>query len=712
MASEFFVVYSRGGIFGQRVAADGTLLGAEISIFTGTSQTSPAIAYNRPSNQYLVVWGQPVGGVQGRIIDAAGLPVTEVFVLSSTLSGAGNPAVVFNAATNQYFVVWDALSATGADVFGRLVNADGALGASFFALTTANEIQAFPAVALNSVTNQYLVVWSDNRNIGVTSGDIFGQLVNPDGTLVGENFGISPFGFNEGAPSVAYAPAADRFLVVWAGQPSGVGVFVFGQFIAEDASPLGAPFQLSTGGQAQFWTAVQVNSDTDVFLAAWPDDRNLTASNTDIFGQRVAAGAIGDPPPPTANLALAKTDSPDPVTVGNDLTYTITVTNNGPDIATGVVVTDTLPSGLTFVSASPSQGTCDATITITCDLGTIFTSASATIAILVRADAAGLVDNTVTVTSGVADPDPANNTAITSTVVSETPPPPPPSESGADLSITKIDSPDPVTQGDSLTYGITVTNNGPLGATGVQVTDDLSGPSQFSLLNTSFISATSTQGICSPVIREEGGCSFKGCFTFSVLKGISCTLGSLLPGASVTVTFVIHAPQVGTVTNTARVSNNPTDPADPHPNNNSATVTTSVIAPAPTGGDSSGGCFIATAAFGSPLAAEVQVLRDFRDRRLLPHAPGRLLVAAYYWGSPPLAARIARHDSLRAATRGLLWPVVWWAQLALVWPALALALGGGGLTTGSLLLVRLYRTLLARAFRAEVSAWKAFLFGH
>ncbi|MDW8323394.1 MAG: S8 family serine peptidase [Burkholderiales bacterium] len=87
-------------------------------------------------------------------------------------------------------------------------------------------------------------------------------------------------------------------------------------------------------------------------------------------------------------------------------------------------------------------------------------------------------------------------------------------------------------------------------------------------------------------------------------------------------------------------------------------------------GGGGGGCFIATAAYGSALHPRVQALRALRDRYLLPYAWGRALVRVYYRLSPPIAARIARHDSLRAITRALLTPVVWAAE-GLVGPAAA-----------------------------------------
>ncbi len=83
----------------------------------------------------------------------------------------------------------------------------------------------------------------------------------------------------------------------------------------------------------------------------------------------------------------------------------------------------------------------------------------------------------------------------------------------------------------------------------------------------------------------------------------------------------------------------------------------------PSGGG--GGCFIATAAYGSYLHPKVQLLRDLRDQHLLTNVPGRAFVSLYYRLSPPMADFIARHDTLRLAARLMLTPLV----LAIAYPA-------------------------------------------
>ena len=124
---------------------------------------------------------------------------------------------------------------------------------------------------------------------------------------------------------------------------------------------------------------------------------------------------VGDPG--SADVALTMVDSPDPATVNGALIYGVTITNNGPGTAASVTVTDTLPATVTFVSASPSQGTCSGTTTITCGLGTLPNGASATVLIFVTPTALGQISNTATVTTSSDDPTASNNTATADTTV-------------------------------------------------------------------------------------------------------------------------------------------------------------------------------------------------------------------------------------------------------------------------------------------------------
>lgn len=122
-----------------------------------------------------------------------------------------------------------------------------------------------------------------------------------------------------------------------------------------------------------------------------------------------------------ADLAIAKADAPDPVTEGSDLTYTLTVTNNGPNPATGVTVTDELPGGLSARSSSASQGSCSGTTTVTCALGDLASGASATVSIVIRPTSAGSLTNTARVSGNQPDPDQANNSATQTTQVNTRP---------------------------------------------------------------------------------------------------------------------------------------------------------------------------------------------------------------------------------------------------------------------------------------------------
>jgi len=122
--------------------------------------------------------------------------------------------------------------------------------------------------------------------------------------------------------------------------------------------------------------------------------------------------------PRTADLELVKTDTPDPVPLGEDLVYTLSVANQGPSDATSVTVTDTLPASVEFVSATPSQGSClQLGGTVTCDLGPLAEQATAAVAIEVVPTATGTITNQASVESPLGDADPTDNADTEQTVV-------------------------------------------------------------------------------------------------------------------------------------------------------------------------------------------------------------------------------------------------------------------------------------------------------
>jgi uncharacterized repeat protein (TIGR01451 family) len=141
----------------------------------------------------------------------------------------------------------------------------------------------------------------------------------------------------------------------------------------------------------------------------------------DVYYVRVSPTAIAD-------LSVTKADSPDPVTAGDNLTYTVTVTNNGPDPATSVTVTDNLPPETTFVSCSSTGGgVCggsgnNRTVTFT----SLASGQSETITLVASVNCSvvdgTVISNTATVSSFKPDPDTTNNSATTTTTASNPPP--------------------------------------------------------------------------------------------------------------------------------------------------------------------------------------------------------------------------------------------------------------------------------------------------
>jgi uncharacterized repeat protein (TIGR01451 family) len=332
--------------------------------------------------------------------------------------------------------------------------------------------------------------------------------------------------------------------------------------------------------------------------------------------------------PTWADVSVTKTDSADPVVLGNNLTYTVTATNHGPAMATGVSMTDTLPGSVTLVSAASASGTCSGSGgTVTCAIGNLAVGGSDAITIVVTPMTASTVaiSNTASVNASEFDPNGNNNAATEATHVYD--------PSWTDLTVTKTGSPSLVGVGNDLTYTVTVSNSGPGDATDVVLTDTLPA-------NVTLVSVAPTQGTC-----------------ISASGSVTCDLGGLTDGLSVVIVIHVMPATSGTITNTVEVTGSEFDPESA---NNTASVRTSVVRFTTKGGD--GRCFIATAVYGSSSEHKLRYLRTLRDQYFLTNAVGRKFVELYYQYSPPIAAYLHRHDKVRAIVRLALEPVVFLSE--------------------------------------------------
>ena len=255
---------------------------------------------------------------------------------------------------------------------------------------------------------------------------------------------------------------------------------------------------------------------------------------------QVRGGAVQS----SADLALTAT-GPQFAAAGSTIIYALAAANHGPNTATGVTVTNTLPVGLSFVAATP--GTICPTppipaagqpVVVTCNVGSI--ASGSTVDIAIQATIAPAVSGSLTNTAVISVPNYqdlnlGNNaaTAVTDTNV-------------ADLAVSMSPSATQVAPGSNLAYTITVTNNGPSASTGYTLTDTL--PSIVG-----FVSAA--------------GCSFS-------TGVVTCTGSSLNAGQSANYLVVVTPTAPGTVSNTATVAGTEHDLVA---GNDSATVTVTAI---------------------------------------------------------------------------------------------------------------------------------------
>ena len=323
---------------------------------------------------------------------------------------------------------------------------------------------------------------------------------------------------------------------------------------------------LASGASATFTVAFNVNNPLPSNFTTLSNTATISSATADPVPGNNSSTSSASVATSAADLVITKS-GPASVVAGNNLSYTITVTNtvtnNGASDAQNVVLADPLPPNTTFVSEAQNTGPAfvcttppvGGTGSVSCTIATLAAGASATFTVELKVDAntanGTTISNTATIASATADPTPGNNSSTSAASVT----------TSADVAVTKS-GPASVVAGTNLSYDLTVTNSGPSSAQNVALADTLPA-------NTTFVSATQNSGpvfVCStPAVGGSGS--------------VNCTLGTLAAGASASFTLVVAAgiatPGGTILTETASVSSATSDPT---PGNNSASASTTVSA--------------------------------------------------------------------------------------------------------------------------------------
>ena len=326
---------------------------------------------------------------------------------------------------------------------------------------------------------------------------------------------------------------------------------------------------------------------------------------------------------PTTDLSIVKT-GPATVAAGGQLTYTLTARNDGPSAATGVIVTDQLPAGMTYVGSAASQGSCAvAGGIVTCAFGGLANGATATATVTAQATfalAGQTVPNTAAIAGDQNDGDPGDDVSTHDVTVGP----------AADLVFSK-DAPARVPAGGRLLYSLQVTNDGPQTATAVEITDDLPA-------GVTFVSAGPTQGSCSATGQT-----------------VTCQLGDLPAGAGaqVLLTTDVASGLAGTSVRNEAAAASDTPDADPLSNGDDATTAVDE-APAVAAGDLT---VAKTADAGAQRAARTaRRVHDPRRQRIRPHRARRRrdrpAVRGRHGRLRPARARHLHRPALRARRHG------------------------------------------------------------
>ena len=283
------------------------------------------VAYNPAANEYLVVWDgdglqtEEEVEVFGQRVSAAGTELGTDFRISQNGTDgdperdALNPAVTYSPAANEYLVVWqgDGLAPNDEEeIFGQRISAAGGKEGERFRISNAGpdgdaaRDALNPAIAYNSVDNEYLVVWAADH-LAAGELEIFGQRLDPSGAQIPDanDFRISNVTAVEKErdafrPAIAYNPTGNQYLATWDGDGFGKEQLeVAGQLLSAAGAELGVDFRISEAGidgdtsRAAQAPKVAYGKAANEYMVVWHQD-DVTDQRFEIHGQRVAATGV------------------------------------------------------------------------------------------------------------------------------------------------------------------------------------------------------------------------------------------------------------------------------------------------------------------------------------------------------------------------------------------------------------------------------------
>ncbi len=464
--------------------------------------------------------------------DATGVELTDVLPAGLTFVSANPSEGTYDEATGVWTI--GAIPASSSETLTIVATVE-TVGAK----TNTAEITAADQVDIDSTPNNNNPDEDDQASVTITTAAIdlsLTKTVNNSTPNVGDNVTFTITVTNSGpddATGVAVTdvlPSGLTFVSANASQgsyASGTGIWTVGNIDNGENATLTIVATVTTIG---------AKTNTAEVTAADQADPDSTPGNNNPDEDDQASVVVT---PQQIDLSLTKTVDNATPAVGDNVTFTITVSNAGPDDATGVVVTDLLPTGLTFVSADESVGTY-VSGTGVWTIGELDSGASATLTIVATVASSGSKVNTAEVTAAdQADPDstPGNNNPDEDDQASVTVTP-----GAIDLQLSKTVNSTTPTVGSNVTFTITVSNSGPANATGVTVQDVLP-------TGLTFVSSTASTG------------------SYSAATGL-WTVGNLNSGASATLQIVATVTGTTAITNSAEVADADQEDADSTPGNN------------------------------------------------------------------------------------------------------------------------------------------------